>query len=78
VQYTVGFRILFILAGILGLGSYLTLLSVTTYRAHKTITKRRTKKVTLYFGATMIILAIYFIVRAIMVIQNPTEPVQGF
>ncbi|MDP4200123.1 MAG: LysE family transporter [Bacteroidota bacterium] len=69
-ELTLQTRVLFLVAGGLGIGSYLSLLAITTYRAKKSITRERTKKVTIGFGVAMIVLAIYFTVRAIMVIEG--------
>ncbi len=69
-EFGLGIRAMFVLAGVLGIGSYLFLLATTTYRAHKSVSKKRTKKVTRYFGIAMIVLSIYFVVRAIQVITS--------
>ncbi len=69
-ELTVRVRLLFLVAGGLGIGSYLSLLAVMSYRAKKSFSTERAKKVTVGFGIAMIVLAIYFTVRAIMVIEG--------
>jgi threonine/homoserine/homoserine lactone efflux protein len=66
--YTNTTRVLFLISGGLGLGSYLTLLAFLTRRAHKSLSRKKAKNVTLGFGVAMVLLAIYFFVRAILLI----------
>ena len=60
-------RILFLGAGGLGIGSYLTLFAVMVFRAHKSVTNKRSKRINAGFGIAMIALAIYFLVRSVNV-----------
>ncbi len=64
---TLATRILFLAAGALGIGSYLSIFALLVHRAHKTVSHQRSKKINSLFGVAMIALAIYFIIRSVNV-----------
>ncbi len=65
-------RAFFLLAGILGIGSYLTLFSIVIHRRHKSFSPKGARRVTRGFGVAMILFAIYFVVRSIIMLYAPT------
>jgi len=66
-------RVIFIIAGCLGIGSYLSTLAVFIYRRHKLLPQKNVQKITRWFGIMMILFAIYFVVRSIMILTS-SEP----
>jgi threonine/homoserine/homoserine lactone efflux protein len=65
-------KIFFLLAGGLGIGSYLSLFAIVIYRRHKSFSPKNTRRVTRGFGIAMILFAIYFVVRSIIMFNAPT------
>ena len=66
-------RIFFLLAGCLGIGSYLSLLGIIIYRRHKSFSPKHVRSITRWFGIVMILFAIYFVIRSVMILTSP-EP----
>ncbi len=64
-------RVFFLVAGCLGIGSYLSLLGVTIYRRHKSFLPKHVSGITRWFGIAMIFFAIYFVIRSIMMLNTP-------
>jgi len=65
-------KIFFLLAGGLGIGSYLSLFAIVIHRRHKSFSPKGARRVTRGFGVAMILFAIYFVVRSIMMFTSPT------
>ncbi len=65
-------RVFFLVAGIIGIGSYLTLFAFVIHRRHKSFSPKNARRVTRGFGVAMILFAIYFVVRSIIMLNNPT------
>jgi threonine/homoserine/homoserine lactone efflux protein len=64
-------RVFFLLAGCLGIGSYLSFLGITIYRRHKSFLPKHVRSITRWFGIAMILFAIYFVIRSIMILTLP-------
>ncbi len=64
-------RFFFLLAGVLGIGSYLTLFSIVIHRRHQSFSPKGARRVTRGFGVAMILFAIYFVVRSILMFYAP-------
>ncbi|NOY86273.1 MAG: LysE family transporter [Deltaproteobacteria bacterium] len=58
---------LFLLAGGLGIASYLTVLALALKKAGRFITPKLEHRITVFLGAVLLLLSIYFLVRFIMV-----------
>ncbi len=67
-------RVVFLIAGCLGIGSYLSLLGITIYRRHKSFSPKHVRSITRWFAVAMIIFAIYFVVRSIIMFSLPETP----
>ena len=59
---------LFLLAGGLGIASYLTILALALKKAGRFITPKLEHRITVFLGAVLLLLSIYFLVRFIMVL----------
>ncbi len=66
-------RVVFLIAGCLGIGSYLTLFAVVIYRRHKSFSQKNASRVTRGFGIAMIFFAIYFVIRSIIMLKSPNS-----
>ncbi len=64
-------RIFFLVAGCLGIGSYLSLLGGVIYRRHKSFSPIHVRKITRGFGIAMIFFAGYFVFRSITMLLSP-------
>jgi threonine/homoserine/homoserine lactone efflux protein len=64
-------RVIFLIAGCLGIGSYLLLLAVIIYRRHKLLSQKNVRRITKGFGIVMILFAIYFVIRSIIMLTSP-------
>jgi threonine/homoserine/homoserine lactone efflux protein len=64
-------RVVFLIAGCSGIGSYLSLLAVIIHRRHKLLPQKNLRKITLGFGIAMILFAIYFVIRSVTVLTSP-------
>jgi threonine/homoserine/homoserine lactone efflux protein len=66
-------RVIFLIAGCFGIGSYLSLLAVVIYRRHKLLSQKHVRSITRWFGIVMILFAVYFVIRSVMMLTSP-EP----
>ncbi len=64
-------RVIFLIAGCLGLGSYLSLFAVIIYRRHKLLSQKHVRSITRWFGIVMILFAIYFVIRSVIILTSP-------
>jgi threonine/homoserine/homoserine lactone efflux protein len=64
-------RLFFLAAGCLGIGSYLSLLAITIHRRHKSFSQPHVRSITRWFGIAMIVFAIYFVIRSVMMLMSP-------
>ncbi len=70
-ELTTTSRLFFLVAGCLGIGSYLSLLAITIHRRHKSFSQVHVQSITRWFGIAMIVFALYFVVRSIMMLMSP-------
>jgi threonine/homoserine/homoserine lactone efflux protein len=68
-------RVVFLLAGCLGIGSYLSLFAGVIHRRHRSFSAKHTRSITRSFGVVMILFAIYFVIRSIatLVTSEPSK-----
>jgi threonine/homoserine/homoserine lactone efflux protein len=66
-------RVFFLLAGCFGIGSYLSLFAAIIYRRHKSFSPKHVRSITRWFGIVMILFAIYFVIRSVIMLTSP-EP----
>jgi len=59
-HFTITTKLVFLLLGGLGLGSYLAMLSIVLYRAKKMLSGKAMQKINSSFGFVLILMAIYF------------------
>jgi threonine/homoserine/homoserine lactone efflux protein len=71
VELTGTMRIFFLLAGCLGIGSYLTLFAIVIFRRHHVLSPKHIRRITRGFGYVMILFAAYFIIRSIAMLVAP-------
>lgn len=73
VNLTPTMRIFFLVAGCLGIGSYLSLFAIVIFRRHKSFTTKHLRKITLGFGYVMILFAVYFVIRSVSMFISPSS-----
>jgi threonine/homoserine/homoserine lactone efflux protein len=71
-------RVFFLIAGCLGIGSYLSIFATIIYRRHRSFAPKQGRSVTKWFGIAMILLAIYFFIRAITILISPEASKNNF
>jgi threonine/homoserine/homoserine lactone efflux protein len=59
-------RILFLIAGTLGLGSYAAVLATGIYKTKKFLSKRTIRRITIAFSGVLVALGVYSLVRAVL------------
>ncbi len=64
-------RIFFLIAGCLGIASYLSLFAIIIHRRHSSFSSKYTRKITRAFGIIMILFVIYFVVHSITILVSP-------
>ena len=67
-DFTAEIAFSFLIAGGLGLASYLGLLSVFLYWTKKFISRRRMKWINVFFGLLMFFIALYFIFKSVRIV----------
>ncbi len=71
VELTSTMRIFFLLAGCLGIASYLSIFAIVIYRRHKSLSPKHIRRVTRGFGYAMILFALYFVIRSVAMLISP-------
>lgn len=77
VPLTSTIRIFFLIAGCLGIASYLSTFAIVIYRRHKSFAPKHIRRVTQGFGYVMILLALYFVVRSVAMLISPGNSSSG-